>query len=159
MKMGHCRGCRTPLRADTIRCVTCGTWLPAMTAAPRWQVLVGIFAVVAAVGIVANRPPDPVAPNDAPAVRSEANIASDVGFHCREWVKQRLKAPATAKFPREGREAGRLIGGDSTQWLARGVVDAQNSFGALIRNRYECEARVTGAPGEERIASVRVTIE
>jgi hypothetical protein len=80
---------------------------------------------------------------------------SAVQSACQEWVRLSLKAPSTAKFQREGRETGPRIGADSTLWISRGFVDAQNSFGAQLRNRYECVARV-----EPRgISAVSVTVE
>lgn len=49
-------------------------------------------------------------------------------------VKSMLKAPSTAKFPTDTRTY-RVNEADSTIQIT-GVVDAQNSFGAMLRNHY-----------------------
>lgn len=51
---------------------------------------------------------------------------------CEGAVEQNLKAPATAKYDSSVRKAG-------ASWIVTGSVDAENSFGALIRSTYECE--------------------
>jgi len=65
---------------------------------------------------------------------------------CREYVKQSLKAPRTAKFPGMFEEtytsATISLGGNS--FRVRSWVDAENSFGALIRNNYVCKVTYTG---------------
>ena len=61
---------------------------------------------------------------------------------CQEFVKRRLKAPATAKFElHHVRQVAPLDSGCYTVW---GYVDAQNSFGALIRSEYYCSVCSTG---------------
>ena len=57
---------------------------------------------------------------------------------CRDFVKARLKAPATAKFSGEDYDAS----GDT--YTVTGAVDAQNSFGALLRSNYTCVVRLDG---------------
>jgi len=48
-------------------------------------------------------------------------------------VKYMLKAPSTAKFPDELQHSWVL---DDSIVVVKGAVDAQNSFGAMIRNEY-----------------------
>lgn len=54
---------------------------------------------------------------------------------CQQSVETKLKAPATAEF---GGEDSFYVGDD---WTVTGWVDAENSFGALIRNTWSCEAK------------------
>lgn len=50
-------------------------------------------------------------------------------------VKKKLKCPSSAKFlPYEEVEVG--FDKDSNSYTIEGYVDAQNSFGAMIRNEY-----------------------
>lgn len=53
-------------------------------------------------------------------------------------VKSRLKAPSTADFPYPGKsgliDIGELDG--ECHYYIEGDVDAQNSFGGTVRNRY-----------------------
>ena len=57
-------------------------------------------------------------------------------IECKVAIESRLKAPSTADWSR----------GESGKWrdhpgyfLVRYAVDAENSFGAKLRNRYECQ--------------------
>lgn len=61
---------------------------------------------------------------------------------CRDGVKARLKAPSTAQFSQES-----IAGMTETRWKVSGVVDAQNGFGAMLRQRYSCQADKDGAGG------------
>lgn len=56
---------------------------------------------------------------------------------CEDWVRDQLKAPATAKF------SGTTSTG-SGPWTVTGSVDAENSFGANLRNTWTCEVRLDG---------------
>ena len=55
---------------------------------------------------------------------------------CEERVKSLLKAPSTAKFNSDA-------SGDWT-WKVTGTVDAENSFGAMIRSVFQCTVKITG---------------
>lgn len=52
----------------------------------------------------------------------------------QSFVKARLKSPSTAAFPTDSYTA--YYSGNNT-WEVRSVVDAQNSFGAQIRQKYK----------------------
>ena len=58
------------------------------------------------------------------------------------FAKERLKAPATAKFAsyRESQVTDKGNG----EYLVSSHVDAENSFGAKIRTRYICHLKYTG---------------
>lgn len=58
---------------------------------------------------------------------------------CRMAVVNSLKAPSTAKFV--SIQAKQTAPG---RWTVGGQVDAQNSFGAMIRSYYICEAVQVG---------------
>ena len=61
----------------------------------------------------------------------------------KEFMKQRLKSPSTADFPflRDGSQITTLECG---HFKVRSFVDAQNSFGAMIRTNYEAVLRHSG---------------
>lgn len=59
---------------------------------------------------------------------------------CEKWVKTQLKAPATAQFDTATRTS---LGND--RYHISGPVDAENGYGALIRNTYDCTVAFTGA--------------
>lgn len=55
---------------------------------------------------------------------------------CQRLARVQLKAPATAEFERRP-EVFRLTGVKNA-YIIKSYVDAQNSFGALMRNRFQC---------------------
>lgn len=59
-----------------------------------------------------------------------------------EFVKRKLKAPDSAKFPSFEDSFVRDLGNGVYEVTA--YVDAQNSFGATLRNRFYCKLRHTG---------------
>lgn len=61
------------------------------------------------------------------------NLEVTAKFRAEKAVKLLLKAPSTAKFAEETKRC--WIMPDSTI-VIKGAVDAQNSFGAMIRNSY-----------------------
>lgn len=69
-----------------------------------------------------------------------ADIANYAKAYCEPAVEQLLNAPASAKFQGE-KEV--LLSSDSTA-IVRGYVDAQNSFGALLRSHYEVKMKYLG---------------
>lgn len=56
---------------------------------------------------------------------------------CRERVLAKLRAPGTARF--SGGTVSFLPGETAEFYTARGQVDAQNGFGALLRVSYQCD--------------------
>lgn len=64
----------------------------------------------------------------------------------RRFVESALKAPSTAKFPAIWDEGVFIIrAGD--KYSVSAYVDAQNSFGAMLRTDYYCEMTYTGPDG------------
>lgn len=53
----------------------------------------------------------------------------------KEMVKAELKAPSTASFPWDS--SAYTITKSGNQYTVKGYVDAQNSFGAKIRSKFE----------------------
>lgn len=118
--------------------VTAGTPHPATAKppavrAPRWPKLAIAFLatlVVLALGALAFLLLRPTS-SDAATTQIAA---------CRERVKTQLKAPATAQF------SGEAVTKQPTGafFEVNGVVDAQNGFGALLRQRYRCTVTESG---------------
>lgn len=63
-------------------------------------------------------------------------VLADAYFNSQVYVQTQLKAPSTAKFPNSKDPAVVVadLGGNAAQVTA--YVDAQNSFGAMIRQHY-----------------------
>ena len=58
---------------------------------------------------------------------------------CKRAVESHLKAPATADFT-----VVSATKESSREWTVTGTVDAENSFGAKIRNNWICTATKSG---------------
>ncbi|GLZ79246.1 hypothetical protein Afil01_40530 [Actinorhabdospora filicis] len=107
-----------------------------------WKALIVLMALVAAlatlvVTVMADRPE---------AETREPTLESQAATACEGFVSQRLKAPATVSFVNTTAVAS--VSG----YRVVGEVDAQNSFGALIRTAYTCE--VTRRNGNWSLVSV-----
>lgn len=72
--------------------------------------------------------------------KHEAEVA------CEGFVKDRLKAPATADFSGENVEVS------GSTYTVTGAVDAENSFGAKLRQQFTCV--VVDAGDEWRLTSL-----
>lgn len=74
---------------------------------------------------------------------STPNDESSMAFvQCQSFVKNRLKAPSTADFAFLDYSAKTL---PNRTFQIKSYVDAQNSFGAKIRNYFLCEIQWSGA--------------
>lgn len=81
-------------------------------------------------------PPQPTSQNIEQAQGSDAKYAA------KEFVTDHLKAPSTAKFPYyEEFAAAKQANGT---WQVMGYVDAQNSYGAMLRQQFLCTLKKTG---------------
>src|SRR5437868_6407417 len=62
---------------------------------------------------------------------------------CSEFVKDRLKAPATSDFAEYGAQ-GTGATKSGRAYTVLGYVDAENSFGANVRTNYVCTVKYVG---------------
>jgi hypothetical protein len=81
---------------------------------------------------------DTTAPSPRPTEQPTPFMAF---IQCQAFVKSRLKAPATAQFPSKPLSA---IDVGSNTYIVTATVDAQNGFGALLRNNWLCKTQYTG---------------
>lgn len=68
---------------------------------------------------------------------SDASRETDAKIWCHQYVKDRLKSPGSADF------SGDYVaeGADDGAYTVSGSVDSQNSFGASVRNTFQCTVR------------------
>lgn len=94
-------------------------------------ILIGVIgAIVGAVGGSKQKPYDP-------------NWSGEAIAQCEDLVKENLKAPSTAEFDTSAT-------GDGT-WTVTGTVDAENSFGAMLRSEFQCTVVVSGDSIKRRL--------
>jgi len=79
---------------------------------------------------------------EAQRKRAEDGAIVTVTVLCEQAVKQRLRAPATADFPFGNATNTEALGGN--RYRLRSYVDAQNGFGAKLRNNFVCIAEGSG---------------
>lgn len=68
-------------------------------------------------------------------------VAFDI---CKKAATARLKAPSTAKFGSFSESSVEKTMEKDNRYYIRSFVDAQNPFGAMLRNKYECVADYNG---------------
>ncbi len=95
--------------------------------APPWFLAAAGLAGLAVALVWTLSPSQPSAPG-----------ASDAITKCERKIRDQLKAPSTAEF------SSVRYTGTSPKWVVRGDVDAQNSFGAMLRSSWLCTATVNG---------------
>lgn len=66
------------------------------------------------------------------------NRSTNAEVMCEQFIEKRLKAPATAEYPKP--ETSK----DGATYTVRGGVDSENGFGAKIRTAYTCIVRDNG---------------
>lgn len=76
-------------------------------------------------------------------------------YNSKQFVKNILKAPATAKFEDDCTSCA--IKQEDGTWFVKSYVDAQNSFGALLRQNYECRLSYDPVTDMVKCISVRLT--
>lgn len=76
------------------------------------------------------------------AARCGSSNYSDAFVYGKEYVKQNLKAPSTAKFGSYGNSSVQHYTG--CKFVVTGYVDSQNSFGAMLRSNYSVTLTPSG---------------
>jgi hypothetical protein len=127
----------------------------------RLQYRIGI--VMAGIIAAAFMAPLPDAPSIAAAPKPDIVHGFSACDMAHKFVKDRLKAPATAEFPAcftltggGTKFASPRKGGIDTVFTVVSHVDAQNGFGAKLRNNFVAEVRYTG---DERWQLVNLTFD
>lgn len=100
----------------------------------RWLVL--LLPILAVVLLAAGGTTVWLATRPTVAAGPEAAVVAA----CHENALMSLRSPASARFSQEA-----VTQTGDGRWHVAGVVDSQNGFGAVVRQRVECEAR----PGDQ----------
>ena len=66
----------------------------------------------------------------------DANNEYEAIAQCEPRVEGMLKAPSTAEFNSNASTSGSRV------WTVTGTVDAENSFGAMVRSSYGCTVTI-----------------
>lgn len=77
----------------------------------------------------------------SPSGQSEKATEVSAFVQCKNFVNDRLRAPASADFPLLDRSSWDM--GNNT-WVVKSHVDSQNGFGAMIRSKWYCKVQHVG---------------
>lgn len=80
--------------------------------------------------------------NDHQAEKRNQPTKTEAATMAEKFVKQSLKAPSTADFP--WYSSDRVKNKGNNKYVVHSYVDAQNAYGAKLRNWYICELRYVG---------------
>lgn len=108
-----------------------GVGTPAPLKGLDWRVVAAVIVGALFVGALVARAGTP------PDRTTDAYVA------CRQFVRDRVATPATAEFPPTS--GARITGDGDGPYVVAATVDAENSFGALVRSEFTCTvSRVEG---------------
>lgn len=98
--------------------------------------------------------------SSSPSESESATVAAPEGSanaigawaYMQQFVRQRLKSPATADFPFGGHRSVTALGND--RYLVNSYVDSQNSFGAQVRTQFS--GVITKTPSGWKLESLEL---
>lgn len=136
----NCKDCGHSVSKRANTCPHCGVRNPGNTTSMLTQLLV--FGLVLWVGtpIIIERLETDTGNSggDSNQQRSSISRESSARIIAKREVTKKLIAPSTADFSGYAdTQIGLLYGRGEDVWIVKGYVDAQNTFGAMIRSTYE----------------------
>lgn len=136
-----CKDCGKEISREAKSCPGCGRLNNPHTSS---EVIVLVFLSVLVIWNIANfhKNANPARSTPSGPSSLEACLMSHV------FVEKRLRAPGSAKFS-SCHNPGAVQGLGEGKFRVTGYVDAQNAFGALIRNNYVCVLRHVGGEGDK----------
>lgn len=123
---GACPSCGGLVAVGVKACPHCGRKKPYPKPASTGAVVLAYLFVGFMIYVLANQ--------QGGGGRLEDGVLANM--YCENLVKTRLKAPSSAKFAGYSNSVATPIG--ARKFRVSSYVDAQNSFGATLRNRYTC---------------------
>ncbi len=129
-----CKECKKNFPATMDKCVHCGA------KAPRWPAVVGKLFLLLIVGIIvltifSEDPDDTKKSTSNSTSQTVGNDQAGAWASTKFFIKNELKSPKSADFPWYSDQTVQHLG--NGLYRVRSYVDAQNSFGALIRTHFE----------------------
>ena len=100
---------------------------------------------------------NPIARGQSRAPSRAPKQADPVEAHvvCKDFVKDKLKSPSSADFPWVA--ASNVVTSlGNNRFRARSYVDAQNSFGAMLRSQYDCTVEYVPATKSWRLQNLEI---
>lgn len=179
----ECKVCMRPISKNANSCPHCGEPQTPKINSP-WEMVAGLVLFAAIFGGIylwqhrepptlrekleemakeakANPKPErlkPVAqPRPPERLKSldEMKLDIEAFIECKSFVKNKLKAPTTAKFPFSDYNA---VNQGNGRYTIFSYVDSQNSFGAMLQTKYACQLHAVRAPDSNLVSWVLESI-
>ncbi len=136
MPLEKCPTCKKPISTDATTCPKCGHelragWVEAQKKKNERAVGIGFLVFLAIAGFAVY---GWLFGGDRDATGRRCGDKISAYLMSETFVKRRLKAPSSAAFP--GHTDATIVRIGCGSWHVSSYVDAQNSFGALIRTRF-----------------------
>jgi len=121
---------------STIKCPKCGALQPTTSGKIMAVIFLGILLIPLL--FLGYKCSTVTSPSSSPAQVKDGKNTSMAYVMAQGFVKKRLKAPSSAKWPGmfDAIDHAKHVYGQV--YVVRSWVDAQNSFGAMLRMNYEC---------------------
>ncbi len=145
-----CHKCQQPTQTNASDCPTCGAKIarPGLLSQLFMAGIVGAVGLIFILGlgwaITSYNPTVSAADREAHAAKLRSNYLTEALINCEDFVRQRLKAPASSKFGHAGLSDEAAQVQPDSSYRVNGWVDAINSFGAQLRSNYICVVRPAG---------------
>lgn len=146
MALINCSECGKPISENADSCPNCGN--PILHAKKKSGCLYKIFIYIILLPISAvllfwiiDKS------TDSQDSKSNSYTSNDILAYnyAEKFVKEHLKSPSTAEFPSTREKVEHTHYNSSTSiYRINSWVDSQNSFGAMIRQRFSCEIIMDG---------------
>ncbi len=147
----YCTACKQAIPFSATKCAYCRTKQPAsMTVV----LLAGTFVLLLVLGcsgafdwvfgLVDSASTSTARPRESVRQASTETLRSSALSIAQRYVKERLRAPGSAKWPGMFEGAGHASIMSDGRYYVRSWVDSHNGFGALVRTEYAAFLRYEG---------------
>jgi hypothetical protein len=166
MALVKCKECGKETSTEAKTCPSCGIKNPEKIPWGRKPlgkkqiIIVLVIGVAGLVGIIGNNS------NEADSEKAKiskmmpeercSRYEHRASYRAEALVKERLKAPSTAKFPSSSEVSFSLDDSGNCIYEVRSYVDAQNSFGAQIRTDYYVRLKWESAADKWYLLDIRM---
>ena len=110
-----------------------------------WKVLIGVIIVFVIFSYAIDKKYGSASVIDCTDAQSVA----------RQFVKRQLKAPSTADFPYDDYEY-ECVEKTNNRWVVKSYVDAENSFGAKLRQKWWVEMKYKKSTDKWELLNIAV---